>query len=48
MNCFKFIMPREVLSTIATSTLLKPGKMWSEESMKAAVTSVINDTLALR
>ena len=33
--------------TIATSSVVKPHKQWTEESMKAAFTSVVNESLGL-
>jgi len=33
---------------MATSSVVKPRKLWTDESMKAAVASVVNETLGLR
>jgi len=33
---------------MATSSVVKPRKLWTDESMKAAVASVFNETLGLR
>ena len=33
---------------MATSLIVKPRKLWTEESMRAAVSSVVNETLGLR
>jgi len=33
---------------MATSPVVKPRKLWTDESMKAAVASVVNETLGLQ